>query len=156
MSIVDSVMQMASPLANDNGYRLVDVEYVKEGQNWFLRVYIDKDGGVTLDDCAFFSESLSEHLDGASEQLIPQAYYLEVSSPGAERPLKTPEDMNRAVGEYIYVKLYNMIGTHNAFEGHLVSTTDDTITMTYKDKTREKTVDIERDNIATARIAIQF
>lgn len=156
MSIVDKVRELASPLATDNNYKLVDIEYLKEGKNWFLRVYIDKAGGVSLDDCAFFSEALSEVLDDKPDNFIPQAYYLEVSSPGAERPLKTREDIDEAVGEYIYVKLYNMIGPNNSFEGHLLSTTEDTITMNYKDKTRVKEVEIKRDNISKARIAIEF
>lgn len=156
MSIVEKVEDMITPIAQESGYQLVDLEYLKEGQNWFLRVYIDKVGGVSLDDCTFFSEKVSAVLDQQPENFIPQAYYLEVSSPGAERPLKTREDIDQAVGEYIHVKLYNMIGPYNSYEGRLLSTDEDTITMNYKEKTRVKEVEIQRDNISKARIAIEF
>ena len=74
----------------NNGFELVDVEYVKEGSNWFLRVYVDKEGGIDIDDCGRISEFLSEKLD--ENDPITDAYFLEVSSPGAERPLKKPDD----------------------------------------------------------------
>ncbi len=156
LKIQDKVLDLAKPLAEDLGYQIVDVEYLKEGQNWFLRVYIDQAGGVSLDDCTQFSEQLSGLLDQQETNFIPQAYYLEVSSPGAERPLKTAEDLKQAVGSYIHVKLYEMIGPDNAFEGHLKEVDQDTITLTVKVKTRKKDVVINRDNISKARLAIEF
>lgn len=156
MSIKEKVLDLAKPIAKELDYQLVDVDYVKEGKNWFLRMYIDQPGGVSLDDCTAFSEKMSEALDQKPDNFIPQAYYLEVSSPGAERPLNTPEDLEGAVGDYIYVKLYQMIGPDNAFEGHLKEVNDESIIMTVKVKTRTKDVEIKRDNISKARLAIEF
>ncbi|RFP40083.1 ribosome maturation factor, partial [Klebsiella oxytoca] len=115
MSITDTVYEIAEPISKELNFELVDVEYVNEGKNWFLRVYIDKAGGVNLDDCTLMSEQLGEALDSKEEDPIPQAYYLEVSSPGAEKPIKNEEALKAAIGEYIHVKLYNQIGVHNTF-----------------------------------------
>lgn len=156
MSAEEKVLELAKPIAEELDYELVDIEYLKEGKNWFLRLYIDQPSGVSLDDCTKFSERLSMKLDEKPDNFIPHAYYLEVSSPGAERPLNTDEDINNAVGKYIYVKLYQMIGVDNAFEGHLKEVTDDSIIMTVKVKTRRKDVEIKRDNISKARLAIEF
>lgn len=156
MSTENRVLEIARPIAEKLNYELVEVEYVKEGKNWFLRLYIDQPSGISLDDCTKFSEKMSEVLDQKPDNFIPQAYYLEVSSPGAERPLNTEEDINQAVGKYIYVKLYEMIGTDNAFEGHLKEVDDESITVTIKVKTRKKDVVIKRDNISKARLAIEF
>lgn len=101
MSTVDKVRAISEPIADELGYELVEVEYVKEGRNWFLRLYIDKEDGVDLDDCALFSERLEEVLDAIQPDPIPHAYYLEVSSPGAERPLVTEKDFEKAVGSFI-------------------------------------------------------
>lgn len=107
MSVEDKVLELAKTIAEELNYELVDIEYVKEGKNWFLRLYIDQPSGISLDDCTKFSERLSEKLDEKPDDFMPHAYYLEVSSPGAERPLNTDEDINNAIGKYIYVKLYN-------------------------------------------------
>jgi len=156
MSITDTVYEIAEPISKELNFELVDVEYVNEGKNWFLRVYIDKAGGVNLDDCTLMSEQLGEALDSKEEDPIPQAYYLEVSSPGAEKPIKNEEALKAAIGEYIHVKLYNQIGVHNTFEGHLKEVAEDEITMTVRVKTREKDVQIARNNISKARLAIEF
>ena len=92
-NIVEIVAEIANPIADEKGYRVVDIEYIKEGKNWFLRIYIDKPGGVDLNDCAVFNELISQKLDSIEPDPIPYAYYLEVSSPGAERPLKTEDDL---------------------------------------------------------------
>lgn len=156
MSIEEKVLDLAEGVGEELGYQVVDVEYVKEGKNWFLRIYIDQAGGVSLVDCSAFSERMSDKLDAKPDNFIPQSYYLEVSSPGAERPLNTPEDLENALGSYIYVKLYQMIGPDNSFEGHLKEVNDDSIVMTVKVKTREKDIEIKRDNISKARLAIEF
>lgn len=156
MSVENKVLELAKTIAEELNYELVDIEYVKEGKNWFLRLYIDQPSGISLDDCTKFSERLSEKLDEKPDDFMPHAYYLEVSSPGAERPLNTDEDINNAIGKYIYVKLYNMIGINNSFEGHLKEVTDDSIIMTVKVKTRKKDIEIKRNNISKARLAIEF
>lgn len=156
MSTVDRVTEIAEPVAEELGYELVDVEYVKEGKNWFLRMYIDQPGGVDLDDCTTFSERMSELLDSKDPDLIPHAYYLEVSSPGAEKPLKKEEDFQKAVGEYIHVSLYQQIDSQNTFEGTLKELTEDELVLEIRIKTRKKDLTIPRSNIAKARLAIQF
>lgn len=87
-SVVETVTEMVTPILDEQNFELVEVEFVKEGKSWFLRVFIDKEGGIDIEECAFVSEKLSEKLDAADPDPIPQAYFLEVSSPGAERPLK--------------------------------------------------------------------
>lgn len=156
MSTVDKVTEIAEPLATELGYELVDVEYVKEGKNWFLRIYIDKPESVDLDDCTHFSEKMSEILDTKDPDPIPHAYYLEVSSPGAEKPLKKEKDFENAVGKYIHVSLYQQINSENSFEGTLKELTDEEIVLEIKIKTRTKELTIPRSNIAKARLAIQF
>lgn len=149
-------MRIATPLAEELGYELVDLEYVKEGKNWFLRLYIDQPGGVDLDDCTTFSEKMSEQLDSQKPDPIPHAYYLEVSSPGAERPLKKEADLKAAVGEYIHVSLYQQIDSQNTFEGVLKTCTDEELVLEIRIKTRKKEIVIPRSNISKARLAIQF
>lgn len=86
---------MVTPILDREGFELVDIEFVKEGKNWFLRVFIDKENGIDIEECALVSEQLSEAMDALDPDPIPQAYFLEVSSPGAERPLKKKQTMKR-------------------------------------------------------------
>src|SRR6478735_140307 len=102
---------------DENGFELVDVEYVKEGSNWFLRLYADKEGGIDIDDCGRISEFLSEKLD--ENDPIPTAYFLEVSSPGAERPLKKPDDYRRSIDKQVFVTTYEAVDGLKEFEGKL-------------------------------------
>ncbi|GEK90897.1 ribosome maturation factor RimP [Alkalibacterium kapii] len=156
MNTVDKVKELSQPVASELGYDLVDVDYVKEGKNWFLRLYIDKPEGVDLDDCALFSEKIGEKLDAIEPDPIPHQYYLEVSSPGAERPLPTDEDLKNAIGQYIHVKLHGEINGRGSFDGTLKEWHEGYIVMTVKDKTRRKDLEIEKKHIAKARLAIEF
>lgn len=156
MNTIKVVTEIVEPLAEENGFRVVDIEYVKEGKHWFLRIYIDKPGGVDLNDCAMFNELVSEQLDGIEPDPIPYAYYLEVSSPGAERPLKTEEDFEAAIGRYIHISLFEPVLKQNTFEGTLKELTDEEATLVYKEKTKEIQVTIDRSNISKARLAIEF
>ena len=79
-SVVETVTEMVTPILDEQNFELVEVEFVKEGKSWFLRVFIDKEGGIDIEECAFVSEKLSEKLDAADPDPIPQAYFLEVSS----------------------------------------------------------------------------
>ena len=155
-NIVEIVAEIANPIADEKGYRVVDIEYIKEGKIWFLRIYIDKPGGVDLNDCAVFNELISQKLDSIEPDPIPYAYYLEVSSPGAERPLKTEDDLVSAVDRYIHVSLFDPVNKQNVFEGYLKELTDDKIVMEVKEKTKTKEVEIERKNVSKARLAIEF
>jgi len=117
--ITDIVAELAQPVVEQADCELVDVVYEKEGSDWFLRVYIDKPGGVTLDDCEKISRHLNEILD--EKDPIPQAYYLEVSSPGLERQLKKPRDFERALGNLVEIKLYKAVDNRKRYEGELIS-----------------------------------
>ena len=145
-----------TPILEAQNFELVEVEFVKEGKSWFLRVFIDKEGGIDIEECAFVSEQLSDKLDACDPDPIPQAYFLEVSSPGAERPLKKEEDYHRAVGEYIHLSLYQPVEGEKQFEGFLQSFDEEQLVIKIRIKTREKELTIERKNIAKARLAIQF
>ncbi|WP_321387544.1 ribosome maturation factor RimP [uncultured Enterococcus sp.] len=155
-SVVETVTELVTPILKEQNFELVDIEFVKEGKNWFLRVFIDKTGGIDIEECAFVSEQLSERLDAIEPDPIPQAYFLEVSSPGAERPLKKESDYEKAVGEYINLSFYQAIDGEKQIEGTLESFDKETVTLTVRIKTRTKEMVIDRKNIAKARLAIKF
>ena len=155
-SVVETVTEMVTPILEEQNFELVEVEFVKEGKSWFLRVFIDKDGGIDIEECVYVSEKLSEKLDAVDPDPIPQAYFLEVSSPGAERPLKKETDYEKALGEYIHVSFYQPVAGEKQFEGFLQSFDADQLTLKIRIKTREKELILDRKNIAKARLAIQF
>lgn len=155
-TVVETVTELVKPILAEHNFYLYDMEFVKEGKSWYLRVYIDKDGGITLNDCATVSDQLSEALDNVEPDPIPQAYFLEVSSPGAERPLRNEEDYQRAVNDYIHVSLYQQINGKKVYEGTLTKLTDKKMTLDYLDKTRHRQVIIDRSKVAQARLAIKF
>ena len=156
MNTVEIVEDIVRPIADEKGFRVVDIEYIKEGKNWFLRIYIDKPGGVDLNDCAMFNELVSEQMDAIEPDPIPYAYYLEVSSPGAERPLKTEEDFEVAVGRYIHVTLFEPVEKNNVYEGTLKELTEDKMVLAVKDKNKLNDIELKRTNISKARLAIEF
>lgn len=155
-TVVETVTELVTPILDEKNFELVEVEFVKEGKSWFLRVFIDKEGGIDIEECAYVSEQLSDKLDQMDPDPIPQAYFLEVSSPGAERPLKKESDYEKAVGEYIHASLYQPFEGEKAYEGFLESYDEDQLTMKIRIKTREKVITLDRKNIAKARLAIQF
>lgn len=119
--------KMLQPLMERFGLELVDVEYVKEGSDYFLRAYIDKEGGVTIDDCEAVSRPLSDMLD--EEDFIPDAYILEVSSPGLGRQLKKEKDFIRSIGKEVDVKLYKAVEKRKEFSGILLENDIDYIVI---------------------------
>ncbi|MGE7903652.1 ribosome maturation factor RimP [Peribacillus sp. NPDC094092] len=152
--VTEVVEELALPILEELQLELVEVEYVKEGKSWFLRVYIDKETGVDIDDCGNVSEKLSEKLDEVDP--IPQNYFLEVSSPGAERPLKKEKDFLNAIGKNVYIKTYEPILDEKEFEGILTSFDGEEVTLEVKIKTRKKTIVIPFEKVAKARLAITF
>ena len=154
--VVDEVRVVVQPIVDEQNLELVDMECLKEGKNWFLRIYIDKPGGIDIEECALISEKVSEALDAIDPDPIPQAYFLEVSSPGAERPLKTDADMQNAIGKYVHLSFYQAIDGEKFYEGTLKEVNDDSVVLTIRIKTRTKDIEIERKQIANARLAIQF
>jgi ribosome maturation factor RimP len=149
-TIKSIVENFATSFMEDNGLQLVDVEYVKEGSNWFLRIYVDKEGGIDIDDCGRVSEFMSTKLDELDP--IAEAYFLEVSSPGAERPLKKAEDVAKAVGKHVFVTTYEQIDGAKEFEGRLDGFDGTTMNVVIG---RRKHA-IPYDKVASARLAIVF
>lgn len=129
---------------------LVDVEYVKEGGEWVLRVYIDKETGVNLDDCESVSRVLSDRLDEADP--IPGSYLLEVSSPGLERPLKRPADFERFAGEWVMVTSFAPINGRKQWQGKLIGLVDGNVQV----ETTQGLVQIPHEQVASARLAVKF
>ncbi|MBB6452885.1 ribosome maturation factor RimP [Salirhabdus euzebyi] len=152
--VTEITEELVMPILEEMQLELVDVEFAKEGKNWYLRVFVDKEGGVDIEECGKVSEQLSEKLD--EEEPIADPYYLEVSSPGVERPLKKEEDFKRNQGKNVYVKLYQAIDGEKEFEGVLQSFENDIVTIEVKEKTRKKKVEIPFDSIAKARLAVTF
>jgi len=144
------IAEVAEPLVEERELELVDVEYKKEGENWILRVFIDKEGGVSLDDCQAISRSLSDTLD--ANDPIENSYLLEVSSPGIDRPLKTERDFKRFTGKLIDVSTYAPINGEKKLTGELLGLEDDEV----KIKIDDQEVIIPRDKIAQTRLAIEF
>ncbi|MEG9296692.1 ribosome maturation factor RimP [Mangrovibacillus sp. Mu-81] len=152
--IMTLVEELVTPILDDLSLELIDMEYVKEGSNWFLRVFIDKDTGVDIEECGIVSEQLSEKLDEIDP--IPHNYFLEVSSPGAERQLKNEKDFMKSIGKNVYVKTYEPIDGEKAFEGTLLSYSSEQLALEVTFKTRKKKVEIPADKIAIARLAVTF
>ncbi|NLM13735.1 MAG: ribosome maturation factor RimP [Epulopiscium sp.] len=145
------VQSYLEPIMEKYNFELVDVEYVKEGTNWYLRVFIDKEGGVTIDDCELVSRSLEVKLD--EEDPIENAYILEVSSPGLDRPLKKDADFERFKGEIVDIKLYKPINKKKEYRGELVGLKDNIVTIIDEDN---NTLSFSRNDIAIIRLAILF
>jgi len=154
--VVDEVRTVVQSIVDEQNFELVDMEFVKEGKNWFLRIFIDKPGGIDIEECALISEKVSDALDAMDPDPIPQEYFLEVSSPGAERPLKNEEDMQNAIGKYVHLSFYQAIDGEKFYEGTLKEITDEIVVLTIRIKTRTKDIEIQRNQIANARLAIQF
>lgn len=142
--------QLLLPIMEEHDFELVDVEYVKEGSNWYLRAYIDKAGGITIDDCELVSRALSDLLD--KEDFIDTAYILEVSSPGLLRPIKKDKDFERNMGKNVEVRCFKMIDKQKEFTGTLLTYDTDSVTI----KTSEKEMKFARKEIALIRPAIDF
>ncbi len=139
------------PITQKHGFELVDVEYVREVGVWYLRCYIDKEGGITVDDCEVISRLLGEWLD--KEDFIEDSYILEVSSPGLGRPLKKEKDFARSIGKDVEIRLYIAIDKQKEFTGTLTSYDADSVTLTMEDGS-ERT--FEKSGIALIRLAFDF
>ncbi|WP_050614813.1 ribosome maturation factor RimP [Bacillus testis] len=152
--VTEIVEELLKDILEQQQLELVDIEFVKEGKNWFLRVFIDKEAGVDIEECGIVSEKLSEKLDEVDP--IEQNYFLEVSSPGAERPLKKEKDFLGAIGKHVNVKTYEPIEGSKEFEGTLLSYNEKELTLSIKIKTRTKEISIPTEKVAKARLAVTF
>ena len=139
------------PIVEEMNFELVDVEYVKEGGNYFLRAYIDKEGGITINDCETVSRRLSDLLDEAD--IIPESYILEVSSPGLGRPLKKDKDFARSIGKEVEIRLFQAVNRKKEFTGVLSAYDKDSVTITQEDS---EVIIIPRSGIALIRLALDI
>lgn len=143
--------ELLEPIVTGHGFELVDVEYVKEAGNWYLRAYIDKPGGITVDDCEVVSRQFSDILD--EEDYIDDSYIFEVSSPGLGRPLKKEKDFKRSLGEEVEIRTYRAIDRQKEFVGILKAYDKETVTIEYEDDTEQI---FKRSDIALIRLALDF
>lgn len=151
--IAQAAFEIAEPVAKDMGYDLVDAEYKKEGQSTFLRLFIDRRGGINVDDCENFSRVIDEIFD---EKLNHDADYFEVSSPGLTRPLSDQSDYVRYEGEKIDVSLFAEVDGLKTFVGLIKSSTKDSVVFEVEDKKTTKDVTVEYKNISKAVRHIEF
>lgn len=142
--------QLLIPIVEEHGFELVDVEYVKEGSNFYLRAYIDKPGGITVDDCEVVSRAFSDKLD--ETDFIDEAYIMEVSSPGLGRPLKKEKDFKRSMGEEVEIRTYRPINREKEFYGVLTAYDENSVTIDCEGE--EKT--FQKTDIALIRLAFDF
>ena len=151
-SIEARTEELITPILEENDFELVDVEYVKEGSDWYLRAYIDKEGGISINDCELVSRALEAKLD--EEDLIPEAYILEVSSPGLTRPLKKERDYIRNMGKPVEIHLYKPQGRSKIFIGDLKAYTDTTVTISTCDDEDDRT--FEKKDISVIKQYFEF
>jgi len=142
---------LIDPILKENSFELWDLEYVKEGSNYYLRAYIDKEGGINIDDCELVSRALSDRLD--EEDFIDNEYILEISSPGLGRQLKKDRDLERSIGEEIEIHFYKAVDGVKETGGILRGFDAGTLTVETEDETL---LTLERKNISLVRLAFDF
>lgn len=149
--------QILLPITEKIGVQIYDVEYVKEGTDWYLRAYIDKEGGVTIDDCEKVSREVSEVMD--QEDFIEDAYILEVSSPGLGRTLKKDKHLEKSIGQKVEIKIYKPIEKQKEFSGVLEKFDSESITISMEETEKQgngKKMTFARGDVALIRLAFDF
>ena len=141
---------LLSPIVESNGFELVDVEYVKEAGNWYLRGYIDKPGGITVNDCETVSRAFSDRLD--EDDFIEDSYIMEISYPGLDRPLKKEKDFARSIGKLVEIRTYRPIEKQKEFCGELTAYDNNSVTIDEEGTPRT----FDKKDIALVRLAIDF
>ena len=143
--------ELITPILDRMNFELVDVEYVKEGGTWYLRAYIDKEGGITVNDCEAVAREMNEILD--REDFVEDSYVFEVSSPGLGRPLKKEKDYIRSMGREVEIRTYRAINREKEFYGILSAYDENTVTIKTEDGTE---MTFEKSDIALIRLAFDF
>ena len=143
--------ELITPILDRMNFELVDVEYVKEGGTWYLRAYIDKEGGITVNDCEAVAREMNEILD--REDFVEDSYVFEVSSPGLGRPLKKEKDYIRSMGKEVEIRTYRAINREKEFYGILAAYDENTVTIKTEDGTE---MTFEKSDIALIRLAFDF
>lgn len=155
MSLLDEIKTIISPLLDKHDCYLDDLEYVKEQGEWYLRIYVDKNNGsLDMDTCVAVSEDISAKLDEVDP--IDGEYYLEVSSPGAEKPLKTYEQVQKAIGQYVCVLLKEPVDGFDEIYGTILNCQDGLIDLEYLVKNIKKKCKINYEEIESIRLAVKF
>jgi len=149
-SVVESIETLVTPILDENRLELVDVEYKKEGKNWILRIFIDKEGGVAVGDCSLVSRQIEDLIE--VEEIVPSSYTLEVSSPGLDRPLKNEKDFLRFQGKRAHVTTYAPIDQQKNFKGTIRDFREDVLFL----ETERQLVEIPKNQIAKARLEIEI
>ena len=148
-ALITTIQRFVEPMLAEMAVELVDIQYRREGHGWVLRFYLDKDGGITIDDCAAVSREISAYLE--VENLIDHPYHLEVSSPGLERPLKKKEDFLRFVDRPVRIKLHNPLGGQRVLTGMLRGIEGDAVAL----EMETGIVFLEQENISKARLSLE-
>ena len=149
-TLLQEVREVVEPILQSQGYELVDLEYQRESRGWVLRIYLDREGGITLDDCTGVSHEVGAVLE--VKDVIPNAYVLEVSSPGLTRPLKKPEDYNRFRNQLVKIKLFQPLDGRRNFKGSLLGLEGETVRV----EADGQVFEIPLQSIAKANLEIDF
>ena len=155
MELLDKIKMMIEPILQSNDVYLDDIEYVQDKGEWYLRIFIEKNEGfLDMDTCVAVSEAISQKLD--EEDPIQGEYYLEVSSPGIEKPLKTFEQGKKSICKYGYAKFYDPIAGMDEVEGYIKTIEDEVIEFEYLVKNIKIKIKIDYNNIKFIRLAVKF
>ena len=155
MELLDKIRIMIEPILKSNNVYLDDLEYVQDRGEWYLRIFVEKNEGfLDMDTCVAVSEAISQKMD--EEDPIEGEYYLEVSSPGVEKPFKTFEQVKSSLGKYVYAKFYNPVAGLDEVEGFIKRIEDETIEFEYLVKNIKKRIKIDYSNIKFIRLAVKF
>ena len=153
--MLDKIKDLILPILTENDVYLDDIEYVREKNEWYLKIFIEKnEGHLDMDTCVVVSEAISSKLDEVD--LIDNEYYLEVSSPGCEKPLKSYEAVVRSIGEYVYIKVKQPQNGFDEIYGTILNVEDDVITLEYRVKNIKKKCEIKYSNVSFIRLAVKF
>jgi ribosome maturation factor RimP len=148
--LLQEIREVVEPVLQSQGFELVDLEYQRESRGWVLRIFMDREGGVTLDDCSGVSHEVGAVLE--VKDVIPNAYVLEVSSPGLTRPLKKPEDFNRFRNQLVKIKLFQPLDGRRNFKGTLLGLEVETVRV----EADGQVFEIPLQSIAKANLEIDF
>ena len=155
MELLDTIKTLIKPILENNDVYLDDIEYLQENGEWYLRIFVEKnEGSLDMDTCVAVSEAISLKMD--EEDPIKGEYYLEVSSPGVEKPLKTFEQVKASEGKYVYAKFINPTAGMDEVEGFIKTIEDETIEFEYLVKNIKKRIKIDYSNIKFIRLAVKF
>ena len=154
-NVVETVQAVLTPELADRGFDLWDVIYEKQGSDMVLRVLVDRlEGAINMDDLVMLTETIGELMDQIEPDPFPEAYLMDVSSPGAERELKRPRDFEWALNKFVHVKLNQELNGADEFDGELLAVSDDNLTVAITVKGKRQTIAVPRTTIKLAHLAI--